>query len=77
MKMAGQSGLSKARLEKERERGGGGRQLRSICVLSSGHSIKLTDIFGICISIWSCAKEERSAALTPPVLDYSENRSAR
>lgn len=34
-------------------------RIRSICVLSLDHSIKLTAVFGICISIWTYAKKGR------------------
>lgn len=60
MKMGGQSELVKCtpliriiRVKKKE------RREESICVLSSDHSIKLTAVFGICISIWTSAKKER------------------
>lgn len=81
MKMAGQSGIAKCTslYTGEEEKGKKvERELRPkqpICILSSGHSIKLAGVFGICISIWTYAKKEMFATLTG--FGLFGNRSAR
>ena len=54
----------RGRKKKEGGKRASAETARSICILSSGHSIKLAGVFGICISIWTYAKKEMFATLT-------------